>query len=65
MSADHGKDWRALCEAVAKETDPARFMELVIELNDALDARERRRDGILHHEQAHVPKSSATAWAPL
>jgi hypothetical protein len=50
MSADHGKDWRTLCEAVAKETDPDRFMALVIELNNALDERERRRDGILHNK---------------
>lgn len=63
--ADQPKDWRTLCEAVAKETDPDRFMELVIELNNALDERERRRDSIFHNEPAGVRRSSSAAWAPV
>jgi hypothetical protein len=65
MAADQRKDWRKLCEAVAKETDPDRFMALVIELNNALDERERRRndvfpaEGVFHDEQARMPRSSA------
>ena len=65
MAADQRKDWRKLCEAVTKETDPDRFMALVIELNNALDERERRRndvfpeEGVFHDGQARMPRSSA------
>jgi hypothetical protein len=70
MAADHGKDWRKLCEAVVKETDPDRFMALVIELNNALDEKERRRNDVfpdedaLHDERARMHRSSAAecAW---
>ena len=34
--------WRELCEQVAVEQDPARFMQLVDELNELLEAKERR-----------------------
>jgi hypothetical protein len=70
MAADQRKDWRKLCEAVVKETDPDRFMALVIELNNALDEKERRRNDVfpdgdaLHDEQARMHRSSAAecAW---
>lgn len=69
MAADHGKDWRKLCEAVVKETDPDRFMALVIELNNALDEKERRRNDVfadeddVHDEQVRMPRSSAAECA--
>jgi hypothetical protein len=31
------KDWRELSQAASRERDPKRFMELIEELNDALD----------------------------
>jgi len=69
MAADQRKDWRKLCEAVVKETDPDRFMALVIELNQALDERDRRRNDVFRdenvlHEQGRMPRSSAAecAW---
>lgn len=34
------RDWRELAEAARKETDPQRLMELVEELNRALDRKE-------------------------
>ena len=65
MAADQQKDWRTLCEAVAKETDPDRFMELVIELNNALDEKDRRRndvisdEDVLREKQARMRSSAA------
>jgi hypothetical protein len=37
------KDWRELCELAAKELDPKKLMDLIIEINNALDERERKR----------------------
>ena len=34
--------WRKLCEQAAKETDPARLMELVKEINELLSEKEAR-----------------------
>ncbi len=31
------KDWRALSKAASQESDPDKFMQLIEELNDALD----------------------------
>jgi len=36
--------WQHVCEQVAVEQDPARFQQLVDELNDLLEAKERRLD---------------------
>jgi predicted component of type VI protein secretion system len=33
-------NWRELCEQIMKESDPEKLMELVEELNQALEARE-------------------------
>jgi hypothetical protein len=33
-------NWRDLCERIMKESDPAKLMELVEQLNQALEARE-------------------------
>ena len=40
MSADKRRDWRELCDAVRKEKDPQRLLELVAELVKALDERD-------------------------
>jgi hypothetical protein len=40
---DRTKDWRELCKAASKEPDPAKLMELIAELNGALDERDKRR----------------------
>lgn len=65
MAADQPKDWRKLCEAVTNEMDPDRFMELVVELNNALDEKDRRRNDVFTDEdvfrdkQARMRRSSA------
>jgi len=41
------KDWREICEAAANEPDPIRLMELIVELNRALDEHDKKR-----HEMA-------------
>jgi hypothetical protein len=62
---DQSSDWRELCEAAAKEHDPDKFMALIIELNNALEERERRRDdvGRYEHEKNRRPRSSAREFA--
>jgi hypothetical protein len=40
---DRTKDWRELCKAASKELDPAKLMDLIAELNRALDERDKRR----------------------
>ena len=42
MTAYVYKDWRELSEAVSRETDPNRLMELVEELNRVLEERENQ-----------------------
>ena len=37
--------WRQLCEQAAKEEDPAKLMELIVEINCLLRAKERRLKG--------------------
>lgn len=36
-------DWRALCELASKEHDPAKLIELVRKLNQALDQSFKQR----------------------
>jgi hypothetical protein len=43
MDQDQSKDWRAICEAAAREVDPAKLMGLISELTRALDARDQQR----------------------
>lgn len=40
---DHPKDWRELCKLAAQEADPEKLMDLILELNRALDEREKKR----------------------
>ncbi len=36
------ESWRRLCEAIMRETDPHRLMQLVTQLNETLDQRENQ-----------------------
>ena len=38
----HKEHWKELCEQIAIEQDPTRFMALVDELNKLLEEKERR-----------------------
>jgi hypothetical protein len=42
MQGQKKERWLELCEQVADEQDPKKVMELVKELNDLLEAKERR-----------------------
>jgi hypothetical protein len=44
--------WKQLCEQIAVEQDPARFMALVDELNRLLEEKERRLD--MQHRTARA-----------
>ena len=42
MDQKRSKDWRELCKAVANELDPAKLMDLIAELTEALDERDKK-----------------------
>jgi hypothetical protein len=43
MDQDPKKDWRELCKKAASELDPAKLRDLIAELTEALDERDRKR----------------------
>ena len=44
--------WKELCELASKEQDPAKLHELIKEINDLLEAKERRLKGNPPHDKA-------------
>jgi hypothetical protein len=50
MRGEVKERWMILCEQAAEEQDPAKLLELVKEINDLLEAKERRL-GILPPRQ--------------
>ncbi len=46
MDQDRNEDWRELCKAAANELDPTKLMNLITELNRALEkcAQKRRNN---------------------
>lgn len=42
MLGEKAEHWRDLCEEAAKEQDPAKFMELIQEINLLLQQKEER-----------------------
>lgn len=53
----HKERWQKLCEQIAIEQDPTRFMTLVDELNRLLEEKERRLDA------RRVPERTVTETA--
>jgi len=51
-------NWRELCEQITKESDPEKLMELVEQLNQALEAREEELRNIA---RCNLPKSGVRA----
>ena len=47
MIGENEERWRKLCEAAAKAQDSERLLELVREINQMLDDKERRLKGQL------------------
>ena len=45
MIGENEDRWRKLCEAAAKEQDSERLLELVRQINQMLDDKERRLKG--------------------
>jgi hypothetical protein len=43
MNENRTEDWREICKAAANELDPVRLMELIVELNRALDEHDLKR----------------------
>lgn len=46
MTAKTPRDWRELCRKAAEEMDPDKLMDLVVEINEALDEHLKKRKGI-------------------
>jgi hypothetical protein len=46
MSQTGPKDWRELCRKASEELDPDKLMDLIVEINKALDEQSKRRKGI-------------------
>ena len=42
MQGEQKERWKVLCEQVVVEQDPEKLMELVREINDLLEGKERR-----------------------
>jgi hypothetical protein len=42
MQAETGERWRALCEEAAVEQDAKKLIQLIREINELLEAKERR-----------------------
>lgn len=51
-------NWRELCEQIMKENDPDKLMELVEQLNQALEAREEELRNVASR---NLPKSNCRA----
>jgi hypothetical protein len=45
MSDKGPNDWRELCRKAAEEPDPEKFMDLIMEINRALDEHVKKRKG--------------------
>jgi len=46
-----GERWRQLCAEAANEKDPQRFLELIKEINDLLEAKRLRVSGEISDSQ--------------
>jgi hypothetical protein len=55
MKGETRERWRVLCEQAANEQDPEKLMEIVKEINELLEAKERRL-GILPQKEKKEEK---------
>jgi hypothetical protein len=44
MDHDRPEDWRELCKKAVNEKDPKKLMDLIVELNKALDERKKKQE---------------------
>jgi hypothetical protein len=58
MTADERECMQVLCEQIAKEEDPEKFMNLVQELNDLLEHKVKR----LERPARPLDSKSSTSW---
>ncbi len=59
MADKRPKDWRELCELAAKELDPKKLLDLVGEINKALDERERKRKADMENANRNNREASS------
>jgi hypothetical protein len=49
MSQKGPKDWRELCRKAAEELDPEKLMDLIVEINKALDEHYKKGKGVFEN----------------
>ena len=59
MSQTGPKDWRELCRKAAEELDPDKLMDLIVEINKALDEQSKKRRGIFENINNTDPEKEA------
>jgi uncharacterized coiled-coil protein SlyX len=47
MRENNPKDWRELCRKAQQELDPDKLMDIIVEINRALDEQARKRREIV------------------
>jgi len=66
MTQKSPRDWRELCKQAAEEVDPEKLMDLIVELNRALDEHNKKRKGIFENiKDDQSSRSSAMDSAAL
>jgi hypothetical protein len=58
MTAEEKDEITALCNRAIEERDPAKFHELVVQLNDLLERRERRLEQ--HKTKGEMPHGATS-----
>jgi hypothetical protein len=59
MSRNNPKDWRELCRKAQEELDPDKLMDLIVEINKALDEHDKKQREIV--DDVTDPDSGAEA----
>jgi|GEM_PF-4506464 len=64
MMTYENQDWQNLARLASQELDPDRLIELVRQLNSALEKQEEGPDPLLPHASGPNPKDGKVAAAP-
>jgi hypothetical protein len=65
MSQKGPRDWRELCRQAAEEPDPEKLMDLIVELNRALDEHNKKRKGAFENTRDKEQSSRSSAMDSL
>lgn len=59
MQGETGERWRQLCEQAAVEQDTQKLVQLIREINELLEAKERRLEPL---GRAHEASAENASW---